>query len=225
MPNYQNAAINVIREYATTKITEYHSYVQQICAPFNIDPATLTERILARPVTINFHPDRFSNNGKTILANLLEQGQYHSQFRTGTTNGGTGIHVGGNRFTWEQSLFRETYPSGYLDRPKYGALNIFRYIDGASPRFGSCFFTLKQDAKSRCTFAYGDSSTNPTTLCTSDTFISIVAAMFVDFRQNNRVLNQIISHEQEVLAILLNPCDDIRNLGRNLDFCIETHIH
>ncbi|HHY43191.1 MAG TPA: DUF3626 domain-containing protein [Thermoanaerobacterales bacterium] len=38
-------------------------------------------------MTINFHLDRFSNNGKIVMENLLEQGQYHGQFRTGTTNG------------------------------------------------------------------------------------------------------------------------------------------
>lgn len=39
-------------------------------------------------VTINFQPDRLSNNGKMIITNLIEQGQYYSQFITGMSNGG-----------------------------------------------------------------------------------------------------------------------------------------
>ncbi|HHY43192.1 MAG TPA: DUF3626 domain-containing protein [Thermoanaerobacterales bacterium] len=51
--------------------------------------------------------------------------------------------MGGDRFLWEQRIFFDAYPPESIDRPKYGALNVFQYIDGASVRFGSCFFTLK----------------------------------------------------------------------------------
>jgi len=68
---------------------------------------------------------------------------YHGQFRTRTTNGGKTAHIGGDRFLWEQRLFFDSYPEDSVERPKYGALNLFRYIDGASARFGSCFFSLK----------------------------------------------------------------------------------
>ena len=225
MLDYQKAAIKAVRDYAKAKITVHQAYMEQICMPFNINVQTLCDKILESAITINFHPDRLSNNGKTIMENLLEQGQYLSQFRTGTTNGGTGIHEGGNRFTWEQNMFFNIYPKDALERPKYGALNLFRYIDGASPRFGSCFFTLNQGVTNRCTFAYGDSSTNPTALCTSDTFVSILAAMFEDVQQNHRLLNQVVAHAQAALAIMLNPCKDMKNIGRNLDYCVETHIH
>jgi len=159
------------------------------------------------------------------MENLLQQGQYLSQFHTGVTNGGRSARVGGDRFMWEQRLFSDTYPADSLERPKYGALNFFRYVDGGSARFGSCFFTLKDEISTRCTFAYGDSSTNLTTLCTSDTFIGIVAAMFEDVQKNGRLLNQVIAHPQEALAVMLNLCMDVKNIGRNLDYCIETHIH
>lgn len=122
-------------------------------------------------------------------------------------------------------MFFDSYPHSSLERPKYGALNLFRYIDGASARFGACFFTLKHHVKSRCTFAYGDSSANPTALCTSDTFISIVAAMLEDVERNHRLLNQVVAHRQAALAIMLNPCEDVKILSKNLDYCIETHIH
>jgi len=222
---YQTAAINAVRNYATLKTAEYQAYVNQMCAPFNVNPQTLVDKVLALPITINFHPDRISNNGKTILQNLIDSGQYRNQFQTGTSNGGTGIYKGGNRYTFEQNLFFDTYPEGTLERPKYGALNIFRYIDGASSRFGSCFFTLKPEIIDRCTFAYGDSSTNPTTLCTSDTFIGIIAAIFEDVKRNNRLLNQVIAYNEAALAIMLNPCNTLKDIGKNLDYCIETHIH
>nr|WP_243157539.1 DUF3626 domain-containing protein [Clostridium sporogenes] len=176
------------------------------------------------PITINFHPDRLSNNNKTAIENLLEQGRYHGQFRTGTTNGGKTAFVGGDRFMWEQCLFHSAYPNNSFDRPKYGALNIFKYIDGASVRFGSCYLVLKKEIIDRCTFSYGDSSTNPTTLCTNDTFVCVLADLLRNVQNNGKLLNQVVSSEQEALAILLNK-RDVKVIGRNLDYCIETHIH
>ena len=225
MLDYQRTAINAVREYARTKSAEHHEYVQKICKPFNVDVNALINNVLCNSVTINFHPDRLSNNGKTIMENIMEQGLYHGQFRTGTSNGGMTAYIGGDRFLWEQRLFCNSYPPDSIERPKYGALNLFRYIDGASVRFGSCFFILKHEIINRCTFAYGDSSTNPTTLCTSDTFIGVLAGLFEDVQQNSRLLNQVVSTEKEALAILLNPCDKIKDIGKNLDYCIETHIH
>jgi len=223
--DYQVSAINSVREYAKTNNVEHQAYVENICKPFGVDVQSMIEHILNNSITINFHPDRLSNNGKPIIDNLIEQGIYHGQFRTGTTNGGKTAYIGGNRFLWEQRLFNNAYPADSLERPKYGALNLFQYIDGASVRFGSCFFTLKHEVGNRCTFAYGDSSTNPTTLCTSDTFVGVLAGLFDDVQKNNRLLNQVIATEQETLAILLNPNQAIKNIGRNLDYCIETHIH
>lgn len=225
MLDYQISAVDKVREYAKLKNAEYMACLEQICKPLNVDVWLLINQVLSKPVTVNFHPDRFSNNRKTIMENLLEQGQYHGQFLTGTTNGGKSAFIGGDRFLWEQRIFFDAYPPESIDRPKYGALNIFQYIDGASVRFGSCFFTLKQDVIQRCTFAYGDSSTNPHTLCTSDTFASVLVDIFKDVKSNCRMLNQAIASEQETLAVLLNPCKKMKHIGRNLDYCIETHIH
>jgi hypothetical protein len=199
--------------------------LEQICKQFGVDIEKLIDRVLQNPVTLNFHPDRFSNNGKTVIENLLEQGQYHGQFRTGTTNGGKTAFIGGDRFLWERRIFYNAYPDNSLDRPKYGALNIFKYIDGASVRFGSCYLTLKKEIIDRCTFAYGDSSTNPTTICTSDTFVCVLADLFRDVQNNGKLLNQIVSSGEETLAILLNKSNKVKVIGRNLNYCIETHVH
>ena len=229
MLDYQTEALKRVREYAIINSPEHQACVEDFCKPFEVDIATLTNQVLQRSVTINFHPDRFSNNGKTIIENLIKQGQYHGQFRTGTTNGGRTAYIGGQRFSWEQRIFFDAYPQEELNRPKYGALNLLNHLDGASVRFGSCFFVLKHEAINRCTFAYGDSVTNPTTLCTSDTFIGILAGMFNEFLNKGRVLNRVldpaVTSKTEVLAMLLNPCDKLKDLGRNLDYCIETHIH
>jgi hypothetical protein len=222
---YQKLAIEKVRNNAINKKEESRIYLEQICKNCSVDVEMLIDRVLQNPITINFHPDRFSNNGKTVLENLLEEGQYHSQFLTGTTNGGKTAFVGGDRFQWEKRLFYSAYPSNSVDRPKYGALNIFRYIDGASVRFGSCYFALKKEAIDRCTFSYGDSSTNPTTLCTGDTFVCVLADLIRDVQNNGKLLNQVVSSEQEALAILLNKCNMDKVVGRNLDYCIETHIH
>lgn len=219
--NYGNVALNQVREFAKTNNSEQKLYLAQICKEFDVDIDILLQQVLSNSVTINFHIDRFSANGKTIIENLTEQGMYHGQFRTGTSNGG----LGGNRLNWEQCMFSNAYPEAFIDRPKYGALNIFKFADGASLRFGSCFFTLKKHMLKYCTFSYGDSSTNPTTLCTSDTFEGILADLLKDVEINARMLNQIVSSKQEALAILLHNSNMLKILGRNLDFCIETHIH
>lgn len=84
---------------------------------------------------------------------------------------------------------------------------------------------MNKNIINRCTFAYGDSSTNPTTLCTADSFTGIVAGLLSDAQNNGKVLNQVVSSIQETLAILLNTSNTPKHLGRNLDHCIETHIH
>ncbi len=225
MLDYQKLAIERVRDHANEKADEYQSYLEQVCRPFHVNVDRLLECVLHRPVTINFHPDRLANNGKSIMESLIEQGQYHGQFRTGTTNGGKTAFIGGNRFLWEQRLFHNAYPQLSLDRPKYGALNILRYIDGASARFGSCYIVLKKEIIDRVTFSYGDSSTNPTTLCTKDTFVCVLGELLKDVQNSGKLLNQVVSSEGEALAVLLDKCSDLKAIGRNLDYCIEAHIH
>ena len=52
--------------------------------------------------------------------------------------------------------------------------------------------------------------------------------MFAEFLSKGKILDQVldqaVTSKGEVLAILLNPRNTM-NLGRNLDYCIETHIH
>ena len=112
-------------------------------------------------ITLNFHPDRLVR-GQPILAALAQDGTYHSQFVTGTSNGGLTAHPGGDRWRWESRIFGGAYDDAPAhDRPVYGALNFRRQVVGAAPRFGSSHFRLTGAALARATFCYPDSAAEP----------------------------------------------------------------
>ncbi|MCX5064008.1 DUF3626 domain-containing protein [Streptomyces sp. NBC_00201] len=112
-------------------------------------------------ITLNFHPDRLID-GLPILRALAQDGAYHSQFVTGTSNGGLTAHPGGDRHRWETRIFGGAYDAADAhDRPVYGALNFRRQVVGAAPRFGSSHFRLGADAVARATFCYPDSAAEP----------------------------------------------------------------
>ncbi|MET7478458.1 DUF3626 domain-containing protein [Streptomyces sp. NPDC005648] len=113
-------------------------------------------------ITLNFHPDRLVG-GLPILQALAQDGAYHSQFVTGTSNGGLTAHPGGDRWRWESRIFGGAYDDADPhDRPVYGALDFRRQVVGAAPRFGSSHFRLTAEALARSTFCYPDSAAEPT---------------------------------------------------------------
>lgn len=113
-------------------------------------------------ITLNFHPDRLSD-GLPILTSLARDGVYHSQFVTGTSNGGLTAHQGGDRWRWESRIFGGAYDDAEpAERPVYGALNFRRQVVGAAPRFGSSHLRLTAAAAARATFCYPDSAAEPT---------------------------------------------------------------
>ena len=59
-------------------------------------------------VTINFHPARLYR-GVPLLRPLAIDGEYRSQFETGTGNGGLSAFPGGDRWKWETRLFGGAY--------------------------------------------------------------------------------------------------------------------
>jgi hypothetical protein len=112
-------------------------------------------------ITLNFHPDRAAR-GRSVLDALAQDGIYHSQFVTGTSNGGLTAHPGGDRWRWESRIFGGAYDDADPhDRPVYGALNFRRQVVGAAPRFGSSHFRLTGAASARATFCYPDSAAEP----------------------------------------------------------------
>lgn len=225
MQHYQQTALDYARANSLPKLPESMEYLNGVCKRHGVRPVELIARMLQRPVTLNFHPDRISSDGRTVLESMTGQGYYHCQFLTGTTNGSRTAFPGGERYEWEQRLFGGAYPESARDRPKYDALNVLSYADGASMRFGSCFIALNTAVTRRCTFCYGDSSDAPKALCTADTFGCVVAELMHDVANHKRLLNQCVSTEQEALAILMRRRIEPARLRRNLDFCIEAHIH
>ncbi|MDG9711060.1 DUF3626 domain-containing protein [Streptomyces sp. DH10] len=112
-------------------------------------------------ITLNFHPDRPAG-GMPILVALARDGAYHSQFVTGTSNGGLTARPGGDRWHWESRIFGGAYDEAAAhERPVYGALNFRRQVVGAAPRFGSAHFRLRAGAVARATFCYPDSAAEP----------------------------------------------------------------
>ncbi|WP_405016389.1 DUF3626 domain-containing protein [Kitasatospora sp. NBC_00070] len=119
-------------------------------------------------VTLNFHPDRGPST-RPILRALAEDGGYHSQFVTGTGNGGLTAHPGGDRWHWESRIFGGAYDAAPAEqRPVYGALNFRQRPAGAAPRFGSVHFRLTAEALTRTTFCYPDSFLEPADFGTAD---------------------------------------------------------
>ncbi|MEL7337212.1 MAG: DUF3626 domain-containing protein, partial [Planctomycetota bacterium] len=111
-------------------------------------------------MTLNFHPDGLGF-GVNVLQRLVDE-DYHSQFRTETSNGSLSAYPGGERWEWESRMFGGAYDNApAFDRPKYGALNDQNNPYGASPRFGSCHLRLRPSVLQRCTFCYPDSYLEP----------------------------------------------------------------
>jgi hypothetical protein len=112
-------------------------------------------------ITLNFHPDRIQN-GLHILESMAQTDIYKSQYETHTSNGGLTAHPGGDRWSWESRIFGNAYDDvAAEERPKYGALNYKNSEYGGSPRFGSAYLRLSQNALERTTFCYPDSVFEP----------------------------------------------------------------
>lgn len=112
-------------------------------------------------IDVHFHPDRIGSDGRSVAASLARDGVYRNQFETGTSNGGLTAHIGGDRYRWESRLFDGAYDGPDVapgDRPIYGAVNMRRYVNGASPRFGSCALRLRPEVLARTTCSPGDSA-------------------------------------------------------------------
>ncbi len=85
---------------------------------------------LQRPlsITINFHPDRLTEDNTPLLLAIAKSGLIKSQFETQTSNGGLTAFQGGARWQWEQRVFDGAYDDAPNQlRPKYGALNYRQY--------------------------------------------------------------------------------------------------
>lgn len=184
-------------------------------------------------VIINFHPDRISSNGNLIIEGILKEGKYYSQFRTGTSSGSKTAYAGGERDLWEKELFGGCYHTRGTNndrRVKYGSLNILNYKDGASPRFGSCYFKLNKNIMNRCTFTFGDSHLKPKFIGTKDSFYSIMRAILDEVVHKKRFFNSYDYNFIKAIKYISKMNQDnltTQNgiMGRALDDYIEAQIH
>ncbi|APR74875.1 Hypothetical protein A7982_00221 [Minicystis rosea] len=181
-------------------------------------------------VTLSFHPDRL-HGATPLLRQLANDGEWRSQFETGTSNGGLTAHPGGDRFRWESHMFGGAYDDAAPhERPKYGALDYRRRATGGSPRFGSAYLRLRREVLSRSTFCYPDSFFDPTCFGVSSrmSLVTLAEAGAVD-----RLDEYIEAHihgplrmADDVEALVLDPCyrgTEIEVLARALPCPIEWH--
>ncbi len=187
-------------------------------------------------VAIHFHPERLCRRRMTVAESLLETGEYQSQFETGLSSGSPTAYTGGERDLWESRLFGGAYHEAEVPsagRPKYGALHVMDHPDGPAPRFGSCYFLLRPEVSSRCTFTFGGSHETEAVdrTGTLKTLNPVMAPLLAQLERGEGAFG--ISHltVSEFLAQLRHGLSKpfrnprTRPLGRALDSFIEVQIH
>ncbi|MFH8901302.1 DUF3626 domain-containing protein [Streptomyces coeruleorubidus] len=181
-------------------------------------------------ITLNFHPDRPAG-GVPILVALARDGAYHSQFVTGTSNGGLTARPGGDRWLWESRIFGGAYDEAAAhERPVYGALNFRRQVVGAAPRFGSAHFRLRAGAVARATFCYPDSAAEPADFGVA-AGMSLIALAEAD--EQDALDDYIEAHvhggvdlARDVEALMLDACyrgTPVETAARRLPCPVEWH--
>lgn len=170
-----------------------------------------TDCSMSCAVTINFHPDRYTSDNKPLLQAIADDGFLKSQFETGTSNGGLTAYAGGERWSWEQSVFDGAYDNAPNSlRPKYGALNFRNYETGASSRFGSSYFQLKPHVFERTTFCYPDSFFEPEDFAVSSRVKTLIdkasssnADLLDDYIEAH--IHGVVSLKDDIECIVLDP--------------------
>ena len=181
-------------------------------------------------VTVNFHPARL-HRGVPLLRCFADDGEYRSQFETGTGNGGLSAYPGGERWVWETRLFGGAYDTATTsERPKVGALNFRCRATGAAPRFGSAHLRLRPEIAARCTFCYPDACFDPSAFGTGSR-MRLIDLAATD--QRDRLDDYIEAHvhgplriASDVEALVLDPCfrdTEVEALARELPCSLEWH--
>jgi hypothetical protein len=195
-----------------------------------------TRTVLVRPrVDVHFHPERVTRDGRTVVEGLLAHGRLRSQFETGISSGSPTACPGGERDAWERRMFGSAYhATGIADahRPKYGALEVLPHPDGASPRFGSCYFVLREEVAQRCSFTFGGSQEDDA-LDRSGTlavFEPVLVALIDELVRGNGAFGDDRLTLTGLVARLLTDTEVPerkvgRPLGRALDSFVEAQIH
>lgn len=187
-------------------------------------------------VAVAFHPDRVTRGGRSVAAGLLEDGRYRNQFETGVSSGSTSGFAGGRRDEWERSLFGGRYHhagASWEERPKYGALHLIDHPDGPCPRFGSCYFVLRPEVSSRCTFtplgSQGDRALEQSGTLGAFEPVLLALARHLESVESplgceGLGLAELLSRMREALPF--PPADGSpEKMGRALDSFVEAQVH
>ena len=140
-------------------------------------------------ITVNFHPDRLDNRGRTVAQGLRHDGRYVSQWVTGVSSGSRSAIRGGERERFERDLFGDVYAYAdphTIEFPIYGALDNERDPFGGSPRFGSSYLVLRPGTHRRVTLCMGDSHAGPADVGTFDSPALVVAGLAEQPRRRER---------------------------------------
>lgn len=167
-------------------------------------------------LTINFHPDRRDRSGRSVVAGLLADGEYRTQWVTGTSSGSRSATRGGERERWEATLF------GAGHRPVYGAFDLLLDPHGGSPRFGSAFLVLGAHVAHRTTFMVGDSHAGPQDVGTIDEPWSVLAGL-AEQAAAGRLLGRPL--DTDVLLAALDGAHRSSWPSRELDGYVEIQVH
>jgi len=112
-------------------------------------------------VTLHFHPDWPHGDG-LVIESMARDGVYAPQWVTGVSNGLLDTQRDGHRWRWESRLFDGRYDEEPPEaRPVYGSWNRHSDRYGGSPRFGSAYLRLTEDAALRASYCWPDSFTEP----------------------------------------------------------------
>jgi hypothetical protein len=118
----------------------------------SIDNSLVTYIKAKCPININYDYES--------LKKMIQDTNYRNQFETGTSSGYLNYE---KRTYWENQMFNNIYDKApAFDRVKYGSLNLnpLELGDTTGSAYGSSYFILKDDIKSRTTLCVGDSGSN-----------------------------------------------------------------
>jgi hypothetical protein len=245
----QSATLRYIEAAAREREATAHSSIAGILERAGYGLETYSEGMeLVRQharIVLHFHPDRFGRKPTTVAESLLSEGLYRNQFETGLSSGSPTGFPGGERDLWERRLFGGAYHTeGVMasERPKYGSLELVRFPDGPAPRFGSCYFVLREvGARTSITFMGSEDSHATDRVGTLATPHSVMAALLAEIENGGMttpdwppfrtptlgVPGITVSRFFDLLKRLREhpPNPSVGEPGRVLDTGIEAQVH
>ncbi|MCH1918304.1 DUF3626 domain-containing protein [Shewanella sp. A3A] len=228
------SAIDFIRQQVMVDREAALALIRNVQLMSAIETARLNHALLNLAefgrIAFHFHPDHLDTRGWPVIAGLLHDGVYRTQFETRVSTAKLSPQLGGARDHWENQQFGNCYV-GARNRPKYGALDVGLHQSGAAARFGSCYLLSTPELMEQCSFCYLDSCREPRERGTLNSFESVFAALFNESFERDTALG---SYPLRPAALVEYLCDQLpqgvaarfaRPLSTNLDHYIEAQYH